>query len=239
MACPRRSAVPLPSGLPITWSPFLAGCARQLFPGGYPGARCKDDPGGCGQALQSTQSLRLEYILPDEDSTAAVLCYLPDPVHTFYVDAKTGKLVDLTELEELMYKFGMGGATADTAAESGTTSGDNGLSEAGAGGHPAAGGVLSSTELDKNLRAVPEYGLDGYTLASARFSVGETAEDGTAPVTCVLRYSRADGEDVLTRTFTMDARTGQVQTLYSTSPGMRTTRLRSPRRRLRQKQRLS
>ena len=117
-----------------------------------------------------------------------------------------------------MYKFGMGGATADTAAESGTTSGDNGLSEAEQAGIQQLEGVLSSTELDKNLRAVPEYGLDGYTLASARFSVGETAEDGTAPVTCVLRYSRADGEDVLTRTFTMDARTGQVQTLYSYIP---------------------
>lgn len=188
------------------------------FLGDIPEPDAKTTQATAEQALQSTQSLRLEYILPDEDSTAAVLCYLPDPVHTFYVDAKTGKLVDLTELEELMYKFGMGGATADTAAESGTTSGDNGLSEAEQAGIQQLEGVLSSTELDKNLRAVPEYGLDGYTLASARFSVGETAEDGTAPVTCVLRYSRADGEDVLTRTFTMDARTGQVQTLYSYIP---------------------
>ena len=48
--------------------------------------------------------------------------------------------------------------------------------------------------------------------------MGEAEEGGEAPVTCVLRYSRADGEDVLTRTFTVDARTGQVQNLYSYIP---------------------
>ena len=52
------------------------------FLGDIPEPDAKTTQAAAEQALQSTQSLRLEYILPDEDSTAAVLCYLPDPVHT-------------------------------------------------------------------------------------------------------------------------------------------------------------
>ena len=95
---------------------------------------------------------------------------------------------------------------------------DKVLSEAEQAGIQQLEGVQSSQALDKALRAVPEYGLSKYALASARFSVGEAGEDGAAPVTCVLRYTRANGEDVLTRTFTVDARTGQIQSLWSYRP---------------------
>ena len=190
----------------------------DTFLGEIPAPDAKATRAAAAQALRSEQSLRLEYILPGEDSTTAVLCYLPDDVHTFYVDAETGKLVDLTALEELMYRMGMGGAAADTTAESAAGT-DNGLSEAEQDGIQQLEGVLSRETLDKTLRSVPEYGLDAYTLITARFSVGEAEEaGGEAPVTCVLQYSRTDGEDVLTRTFTVDARTGQVQTLYSYTP---------------------
>lgn len=191
----------------------------NTFLGDIPDPAAGTTQAAATQALRSTQSLRLEYILPDADSTTAVLCYQPDSVHTFYVDAKTGKLVDLTELEKLLYRFGMNGAAGDAATESSAADeAGGGLSEAEQAGIRQMEGVLSPEELDKALRAVPEYGLDRYTLTSARFSVGEQAEDGTAPVTCVLRYSQADGEDVQTRTFTVDARTGQVQTLYAYIP---------------------
>lgn len=196
---------------------FWRDVPESTFLGSIPSAAAKTTQTAAAQALRSTQSLRLEYILPDEDSTKAILCYLPDDVHAFYVDAQTGKLVDLTELEELMYGLGMGGAANDSAAESAATS-DAGLSEAEQAGIQQLEGVRSAKVLDQDLRSVPEYGLGAYTLASARFSVGETGEDGEAPVTCVLQYSRADGEDVLTRTFTVDARTGEVQSLYSYIP---------------------
>lgn len=164
------------------------------------------------QALRGTQSLRLEYILPQEESTQAVLCYLPDPVHRFYVDAKTGTLVDLTELESLMNGLTMGAAAADTAAE------ESGLSQAEQEGIQKLEGVKSQEALDSALRDVSAYGLGTYTLTSAAYAVGETEEDGRTPVRCTLRYSRSDGEDVYIRSFTVDARTGQVQTVGSYIP---------------------
>ena len=191
----------------------------DTFLGSVPAPDAKTTRAAAAQSLRTTQSLRLEYILPQADSTEAVLCYLPDDVHTFYVDAASGKLVDLTELQQLMYGLGMGGA-GDTTAESGAAEDTNGsLSEAEQAGIRQLEGVLSPEELDKALRAVSEYGLAAYTLTSARFSVGEADEEGgEAPVTCALRYSRTDGEDVLTRSFTVDARTGQVQSLWSHIP---------------------
>ena len=163
---------------------FRRDVPETAFLGTIPSADASVTRAAAEQALRSEQSLRLEYILPDEDSTTAVLCYLPDSVHTFYVDAKTGKLVDLTALEQDMYKSGAGAAAGDTAAE--TEAAENGLSQAEQEGIRQLEGVQSSEALDKALRAVPEYGLSRYALASARYSVGQTAEDGEAPVTCVL-----------------------------------------------------
>ena len=198
---------------------FRRDVPENTFLGSIPSAAAQTSQSAAAESLRTTQSLRLEYVLPDADSTQAVLCYLPNPAHTFYVDGKTGKLVDLTELEMQMYQFGMGGAANDTTAESGAASdADKVLSEAEQAGIQQLEGVQSQEALDKALRAVPEYGLENYALASARFSVGAGEEDDQAPVTCVLRYTRADGEDVRTRTFTVDARTGQVQALYSYMP---------------------
>ena len=196
---------------------FRRDVPENTFLGSVPSASPRTTQAAAAQALRSTQSLRLEYILPD-DSTEAVLCYLPDDVHDFYVDAATGKLVDLTELQQLMYGLGMGGAANDTTAGSSESESDKGLSEAEQAGIQKLEGVRSREELDKSLRAVSQYGLDAYTLSSARFSVGEAEDGGQTPVTCVLRYSRADGEDVWTRTFTVDARTGEVQSLWSYLP---------------------
>lgn len=200
---------------------FRRDVPESTFLGSIPSASASAAKSAAAQALRTTQSLRLEYILPDADSTAAVLCYLPNSGHTFYVDAKTGKLVDLTALEELMYRSAMGGAVSNTTeAESGTASDtEKNLSQAEQTGIQQLEGVRSEEELDKALRAVGEYGLSSYALTSVRFSVGEAEETGgEAPVTCVLQYSRAEGEDVLTRIFTVDARTGQVQRLSSYIP---------------------
>ncbi len=90
---------------------FRRDVPENTFLGAIPPADTSVTRTAAGQALREVQSLRLEYILPDEDSSAAVLCYLPDSVHTFYVDAQTGKLVDLTALEEDMYKFADAGAS--------------------------------------------------------------------------------------------------------------------------------
>ena len=186
------------------------------FLGDIPSAQAKAAQADAAQALQTTLSLRLEYLLPDGESTTAVLCYLPDPGHTFYVDAQTGKLIDVTALEEDMYKGAMGAGQESGASAS--DSATNGLSQAEQEGIQQLEGVLSKEELDQALRAVPEYGLSQYELVSAYFSLGEKDEDGVAPVTCTLRYSRAGEGGVYARTFTMDARTGQLERLTSSIP---------------------
>ena len=73
-------------------------------------------------------------------------------------------------------------------------------------------------DLDQALRKVTEYGLSRYELISAYFSVGTKDETGVTPVTCSLRYSRSQEDGVYTRTFTVDARTGQVERLSSSAP---------------------
>ena len=192
-----------------------------MFLGDIPGADAKTAQADAAAPLKSTLSLRLEYILPDSDSTQAVLCYLPNSGHEFYVDAQSGKLVDLTALEEEMYRFaGMGGAAGDSGAASDTAAAETeeSLSEAEQAGIAQMEGVLSSQTLDSALRAVTEYGLAGYELVSARFSVGTAEGDEAAPVTCALRYSKSGDKGVATRSFTVDARTGEVQRLSSYIP---------------------
>ena len=199
---------------------FRRDAPETMFRGDIPGADARTGQADAAAALKTTLSLRLEYILPDSDSTQAVLCYLPNAGHEFYVDAGTGELVDLTALEEEMLKsMGMGGAAeGDSGASQDTTAENGALTDAEQAGIAQMEGVLSSQKLDGALRAVSEYGLTGYELVSARFSVGEAEGDEAAPVTCVLRYSRSAGEDVYTRTFTVDARTGEVQYLYAYLP---------------------
>ena len=199
---------------------FHRDAPAATFLGDIPDPQAQTTRDQAAQSLQSTLSLRLEYILPDGESTRAVLCYLPNEVHEYYVDGKTGELVDLTALEEEMYR-GMGGGSSGSASDSAATNesfGDKGLSQAEQEGIRKLEGVLSSQELDEKLREVSEYGLKDYELVSSYFSLGEEQEDGTTPVSCTLRYSRAAGERVYTRTFWVDARTGQVDSLSSYLP---------------------
>lgn len=197
---------------------FWRDVPETTFLGNIPAASAAATQADAAKALKDTLSLRLEYVLPDSDSTQAVLYYLPNPGHEFYVDAQTGKLADLTALEEeMLASGGMGGAESDNgAAEDSST--ESGLSDAEQAGIAQMEGVLSSQKLDSALQAISEYGLNGYQLVSARFSVGQAEAGEEAPVTCVLRYSRAVGEDVYTRSFTVDARTGAVQHLTSYIP---------------------
>ena len=195
---------------------FWRDVPESTFLGDIPGAAAQTAQSAAGALLRTEQSLRLEYILP-EGSDTAVLCYLPDPVHTFYVDARTGQLVDLTALEEEMWESSMGGAAAgDSSAEA--SAAESGLSAAEEAGIRQLEGVLTAAELDTLLQAVPEYGLSRYTLSSSRFTVGKAESGGEAPVTCTLRYARSDSTGAYARTFTMDARTGEVQRVSASFP---------------------
>lgn len=188
--------------------------------GGIPSAVPAASEAEAAALLRATLDLRLEYVLSADDPTRAVLRYLPEYGHDFYVDAATGELIDLTELESGMFQNGMGaGAANDTAESAPSASPEEGaLTAAEQAGIQKLEGVQSKEALDAGLRAVKEYGLTGYELVSASYTLLEGGEDTEDRVTCALQYSRSAGDGVWRRTFTVDARTGAVESLYSRGP---------------------
>ena len=109
---------------------FWRDVPETTFLGNIPAASAAATQADAAKALKGTLSLRLEYVLPDSDSTQAVLYYLPDSGHEFYVDAQTGRLVDLTALEEEMFQSpALGGAAADNGTSEDTAA-ESGLSDA-------------------------------------------------------------------------------------------------------------
>lgn len=165
--------------------------------------------------LRGTLSLRLEYVL-DEGEKTAVLRYLPDGIHSFYVDDASGKLVDLTELyEELGRK-----ESAD-AGENGTTLGGpmadaeagSGLTQAEQLGADKLKGTLGKEALDQKARAISQLGLDSYTLASASYQEEET--NGVSVITARLTYGKRVEENTLRRWVTLNAKTGELMAVSS------------------------
>lgn len=158
--------------------------------------------------LGEQQTLRLEYVL-DNDRKTASLRYVPDTTDSFYVDAQTGKLVNLTEhMQALYHKFGAAGS-ADASAESSNGS----LSEAEQAGIAQMDGVLSKETLNSKVRAWTELGLANYTLASCSYSLDP--EDGT--VSADLRYTRDTADGLKNRWITVNAKTGDLESVFGTS----------------------
>ena len=197
--------------------------------GGVPGPEAAASAGEAEEALAGTLKLRLEYVR-DPGSAKAVLRYVPDPeAHEFLADAKTGELIDLTELEaqlRLGYRSAAGGAnaapsakTADTAAE------EAGLTKAEQEGVQQLEGVLPKEELDKALRAESAYGLRGYALTGSSYGVEPGKEGAAGRVLCTLRYARTDGGERLTRNITVNAKTGAVEGVQSSAPWGRERKL--------------
>lgn len=181
--------------------------------GGIPQAQPRTGTDAAAEALKGTLSLRLEYVLDGEGGTA-VLRYLPNSTHEFYVDAQSGALVDLTALYEKLRDGGAGGnsaAPAETAAAESKS-----LTRAEQEGIEKLEGVLDKAALDEKLQAVAELGLAKYTLASATYTNSGKGED--AKVTARLAYARQDGEGIRRRTVTVDAKTGALLSVYSSMP---------------------
>ena len=168
------------------------------------------------QTLRSTLKLRLEYVLPEDGGTTAVLRYLPEYGDEYYV-AADGALVNLSELfrqaGEGVFGAGSSGGDNATAEDAGT---ESSLSTAEQEGIAKMEGVLDRSALDSKVRGLTALGLDSYTLATVTYSVGREAdENGVTPVTASLVYGKQVGDATWRRTATVDARTGQLLSLYS------------------------
>ena len=197
----------------VTW--FRRDVPETTFLGTIPAAQASVTRDKAAEMLGDKLGLRLEYVLPEADSTQAVLRYLPQSVHTFYVDARTGELLDMTELEEKLWQSAGG---AEAPSEDSTAEGENGLSQAEQEGIKKLEGVLPSDKLEALIRAEKAYGLDRYTLASAAYVLEKGTDGEEDQVLCTLRFSRSDGNGTYGRTVQVDARTGEVLSVYSRVP---------------------
>ena len=188
--------------------------------GGIPSSTARTTQQQARTALRGTLALRLEYVLPDNGSKQAVLRYLPEYGDEYYVDATTGKLVNLTELAKEVEETGMaGGATNDaTKEESAAEAPEASLSKAEQQGADKLKGVLDRDALDAKTRAISALGLSSYTLSSVDYTVArESNENGDTDVTATLRYGRQVNGTSWRRTVTLDAKTGKLMSVYSSA----------------------
>jgi len=182
--------------------------------GDVPSAKPSATASTAGALLKPTLALRLEYVLPD-DGKRAVLRYLPESVDEYYVDAQTGKLVNLTALYEDVSargEYGFGGDSGSSAAASDESSVK--LTDAEQAGVTKLEGVLAKEALDAKLQALLPLGLSSYTLASASYWVDES----TGEVSCRLQYTKQVDGDLWRRYVTVDGKTGALQSVYSSIP---------------------
>lgn len=193
---------------------FHRGDLNTKYLGGVPSATPAANRDQAVQALRGTLSLGLEYVL-DETGKTAVLRYLPQDNDQYYVDARTGALVNLTGLyNEVAQKNGIastaGGGdgtiynTMEAAAE---------LSRVEQEGIAKLEGVRAKEDLDARVRALEGLGLTGYTLSAASYRVDRE----TGQVTAQLEYVRGDATG-WRRTVTVDARTAALESLYGNAP---------------------
>lgn len=150
--------------------------------------------------LTDTLKLKAEYTTTGSgEENTAVLRYLPVYTHDYMVDAHTGELLDLTDMEQTLSAPSAGNDTAED-----TSSAEKGeLSEAEQAGIRALEGVLDQNELDTKLREAKEFGLNGYSLTRTAY----WADDEGKQVTATLYYEKGSGEQLVRKYICVDART--------------------------------
>ena len=165
--------------------------------------------------LAGTVSLELQYVKSDKESKA-VLRYVPVTGDDYYVDAQTGKLVDLTDawnnLKDRDQLTNKGAAASDAAGESA------GLSDAEQSAIQQMQGVMTKDALDAAARKVTALGLSRYTLSGASYS----ADQKTGAVSCTLTYYRTLPFSELTGVTSADYQSGDYRQYRSLTMNAKT-----------------
>lgn len=177
------------------------------------------------ELLAGTLSMKLEYVIDEADETRAVLRYLPEGGHEYFVDAATGELIDLTELEEEMYRSLREGGDSGAAGgmifteEAAADSAVKNLSPAEQAGVEKLEGVLTQEELDAAVRKWSQLGLEDYELTTANYTVSRDEETAAAePVTARLSYVKRTDGGVSRRYVTVNAKTGELRSVSGSNP---------------------
>lgn len=183
------------------------------------------------RSLRSTLELEAYYVLDDDGATAHVR-YMPKAIDDYYVDGKTGKLVNLTELRQKLWESGslnrdygladkemaMASMVTEDSVANGAT-----LSQVELDGAAKLAGAMDKEALDTAVKnAWPEIGLDKYTLANASYSVTELdVEEGAEKkydVTCRLVYGLKLTDSTARKVVTVNAKTGELISLSGYRP---------------------
>lgn len=158
---------------------FSRSDSSAAFVNALPSSKPAVGAADAAKTLNDTVNLELQYV---SNGGKAVLRYLPVPTDEFYVDAQTGKLVDLTKAWDGLRTgvSGMGGvnaAASDAQKEAGLTPAEQEAIQ-------KLKGVQSKEQLDSAVRAVSALGLNRYTLSTVNYAQNED------DVTCALIYKR-------------------------------------------------
>jgi hypothetical protein len=155
------------------------------------------------EALLKATSLSLQYVSGDDGT--AVLRYVPTINANLYVDAQTGKVMDLSDAwDKVDYSGnyagkGSGGSASDAESSS--------LSPAEQSAIAAMVGVRSKESLDAAIRQISALGLSRYKLSSVTYSLDEETKD----VSCEMVYARPLAYSELTGVNRADYSEGQYQ----------------------------
>lgn len=238
--------------------------SNDTFLGTVPSPKASAGEGNSAKQLKKTLKLKLEYVsdttsgtptpvTPRDDADKAesssssdqqqpakraVLRYLPEDIDSYYVDASTGFLVNLTERYKEVadsgeYLFGQE-AAADMENGMGGGSGNmkmsasRSLSTAEQAGVDKLRNLLSKDRLNQKLRGMDKLGLDNYSLTDFRYWIEENPEaktqgkdqekaKGQVTVYARLSYVGKDDPDNQRTSFVMNARTGEIQSISSST----------------------
>lgn len=192
---------------------FYRDALANSFLGNIPSAKPAVTKDAAAQTLKDTLKLELVYVVSEDNETQAVLRYVPKDYSEQYVDAQTGKLVT-PDGDAILYGGATPAATEEAAMDAGGSF-NRALTQAELTGIEKMEGVLDSEALDKLIRAERAYLLGSYALSTANYRL--IKEKDTENVLCTLRYTAPEDAEgyTSTRTFTVDARSGKVQALYS------------------------
>lgn len=206
---------------------FNRDAPSMAFLGNIPSKTPAVSQADAAAALKTTLNLELRYVTSEDNGKKAVLRYVPKDQQAKYVDAQSGALVDPSNRGDMRIYNTAQTEESAMAMDAGGTSMKRALTQVELEGVEKLEGVLPKETLDQRIRSESAYQLDKFTLSNANYRLvkAEDAPEGVESVYCTLRYvlaeekSGAGGDRIFygetqSRTFTVNARTGEVRSLY-------------------------
>jgi hypothetical protein len=169
------------------------------------------DKAAAAAALKGTLNMKMTYALPGDGTHTARLQYRPAPDGSYVVDAATGKLVDLSELDYGTAYTAESKNMGDTASAPAAGTGLTGVEQTGI---DKLQGVLSQSELEKLVRSYPELGLTAdYRLRNVNYYTYDNEKKETV-VTASLQFTYEPKDDAPKYlSVSMNAKTGKLMSV--------------------------